>query len=215
MVMRLMKQQSPKRVSLASRECIGAMGVCGERRVLSVSLFSTAFLVAVCVLSLLFLPGVPATAQATKPIPDWKCPVSGYVHTTSISDWGAYRPSGGWHKGHDIFGRAGRSLVAVENGVVSGFLDSVGGWSAFLRADSGNMYYYTHLHVDPRIDPANDWPTQPGGTKGGWIVAGARVGSMGNSGNADNTPVHLHFEFRLGSSRNYVNPIPYVARYCV
>ena len=103
--------------------------------------------------------------------------------------------------------------------MVNGFVDPTGGFSAFLRADSGNMYYYTHLEIHPEEDDKNDWPIQNEGTedetKGGWIPAGARVGSMGDSGNAEGTGVHLHFEFRLGAQRNYIDPLPYVSRYCV
>ena len=160
-------------------------------------------------------------AQATQPIPQWQCPVSGYVYE-GLSKWLLYgypRSSGGWHRGLDIPGKRNADLVAMENGEVEGFWDETGGWSAFLQADSGNMYYYTHLNIDPREDPENEWPTQNEGTedetKGGWISAGARVGSMGDSGNALGTGVHLHFDFRLGAKRNYIDPLPYVSRYCV
>lgn len=178
---------------------------------------------AISVMALFIHASVPAKAQttpaqATPPIPEWECPVSGYVYVYgSLSPgwlFGYYR-DGGWHRGIDIFGDVGDDLVATENGEVEGFWDSTGGWSAFLRADSGNVYYYTHLNRDPRGDPKNDWPTQPDGTKGGWIPVGARVGGMGNSGNARNGDEHLHFEFRQGGVRNNIDPLPYISKYCV
>lgn len=35
--------------------------------------------------------------------------------------------------------------------------------------------------------------------KGASVVAGQLLGKAGNSGNADNTPTHLHFEIRTKS----------------
>ena len=188
-------------------------------QVLCFWLSRTAPIAAISVMALFIYASVPAKAQTTSsqttpPIPEWQCPVSGYVYE-SLSPWLLYgypRSSGGWHRGLDIPGDRNADLVAMENGMVNGFWDSTGGWSAFLRADSGNMYYYTHLNIDPRDDPKNDWPDEE---EGGWIPAGARVGSMGDSGNAAGTGVHLHFEFRLGAQRNYIDPLPYVSRYCV
>lgn len=173
---------------------------------------------AISVMTLFIHASVPAKAQttpaqATPPIPEWECPVSGYVYTRLEPGllFGYYR-DGGWHRGIDIFGSDGSDLVATENGEVVGFWDSTGGWSAFLRAVSGNVYYYTHLNRDPRDDPKNDWPDEE---EGGWIPVGARVGGMGDSGNALNTGVHLHFEFRLGGVRNNVDPLSYISKYCV
>ena len=183
---------------------------------------------AILVMTLLIHASVPAKAQiapahATLPIPEWECPVSGYVYGNLEPGWlfGYYR-GGGWHRGIDIFGTEGDDLVATENGEVEGFWDETGGWSAFLRADSGNVYYYTHLKTDPRIDSKNEWPTQGEETltkeddvKGGWISAGARIGGMGKTGNARYGDVHLHFEFRQGGMRNNIDPLPYISKYCV
>ena len=184
----------------------------------------TALIAVILAMTLLIHASVPAKAQtspaqATSPIPEWECPVSGYVYTSLEPGllYGYYR-GGGWHRGIDIFGDKGDDLVATENGEVEGFWNTSGGHSAYLRADSGNVYYYTHLNEDPREDPENEWPTLNEGTedetKGGWIPVGARVGGMGDSGNAKGTGVHLHFEFRQGGLRNNVDPLPYISKYC-
>ncbi len=100
--------------------------------------------------------------------------------------FGAFRPdvSGDWHHGDDIFAPLGTPLVAVANGVVfSVGWEKVGGWRLWLRDDAGNEFYYAHLSA-----------YSPLAVNGAIVNAGDVLGFVGDTGDAEGTPYHLHFE---------------------
>lgn len=101
------------------------------------------------------------------------------------------------HQGTDIFAPAGTPLVAVERGVLARVgTDVLGGTKLWLVGASGTRYFYAHLSALAE------------GTADGRVVeAGQVVGYVGNSGNAKNTPPHLHFELHPGGGPA-VNPFP-------
>lgn len=101
-------------------------------------------------------------------------------------DWWASRDGGARkHKGNDIFAAEGTPVVAVTNGVISiaGDDGGKGGLRVWLRGDDGRKYYFAHLSA---ID------VKPGQR----VTAGAVLGAVGKTGNAKNTPAHLHFAVR-------------------
>jgi murein DD-endopeptidase MepM/ murein hydrolase activator NlpD len=92
--------------------------------------------------------------------------------------------SGGWHHGDDIFAPLGTPLVAVAHGVVfSVGWEKVGGWRLWLRDDVGNEFYYAHLSA-----------YSPLAVNGAIVNAGDVLGFVGDTGDAEGTPYHLHFE---------------------
>jgi murein DD-endopeptidase MepM/ murein hydrolase activator NlpD len=115
----------------------------------------------------------------------------GYVFpvygVSSFADtFGAARPdvSGGWHHGDDIFAPLGAPLLAVAHGIVfSVGWERVGGWRLWLRDDVGNDFYYAHLSA-----------YSPLAVNGAIVNAGDVLGFVGDSGDAEGTPYHLHFE---------------------
>ena len=116
---------------------------------------------------------------------------SGYVFpvygNVAFGDtFGADRPdvSGGWHHGDDIFAPLGTPVVAVAHGVVfSVGWEKVGGWRLWLRDDVGNEFYYAHLSA-----------YSPLAVNGAIVNAGDVLGFVGDTGDAEGTPYHLHFE---------------------
>ena len=106
---------------------------------------------------------------------------------SSFSDtYGAVRGdvSGGWHHGDDIFAPLGAPLLAVAHGTVfSVGWNRVGGWRLWLRDDKGWEYYYAHLSA-----------YSPLAVNGAVVNAGDVLGFVGNTGDAQGTPYHLHFE---------------------
>jgi len=92
--------------------------------------------------------------------------------------------SGGWHHGEDIFSPLGAPLLAVANGTVfSVGWNDIGGWRLWLRDLAGNEFYYAHLSA-----------YSPLAVNGRQVRAGDVLGFMGKTGDAEFTPVHLHFE---------------------
>ncbi len=106
---------------------------------------------------------------------------SGYGDT-----FGAARAdvSGGWHHGDDIFAALGAPILAVADGTVfSVGWNDVGGYRLWLRDGAGNEFYYAHLSAYTRL-----------AVNGRHVKAGQVLGFVGNTGDAQGTPFHLHFE---------------------
>jgi murein DD-endopeptidase MepM/ murein hydrolase activator NlpD len=116
---------------------------------------------------------------------------SGYVfpvygNSSFIDTFGAFRGdvAGGWHHGDDIFAALGAPLLAVARGTVfSVGWNRIGGWRLWLRDDEGNEFYYAHLSA-----------YSPLAVNGAIVQAGDVLGFVGNSGDAQGTPDHVHFE---------------------
>jgi hypothetical protein len=90
-----------------------------------------------------------------------------------------------WHHGQDIFAPLGAPVVAVTNGTVfSVGWNDIGGYRFWLRDREGNQFYYAHLSA-----------FSPIAVDGRQVRAGDVIGFVGNTGDAQGTPYHLHFEF--------------------
>ena len=150
--------------------------------------------------------------------PEIVFPVVGPVSYTDT--WGACRGVGcsRSHKGVDIFGHKLAPLVAADDGVITFIRQSslsISGNTIIIRSDEGWRYLYIHLN--------NDAPgTDDGSNPQAWIIpnrlrvgdrveAGQVIGYLGDSGNAETTPAHVHFEVhRPGVGA--INPTPFVDR---
>ena len=89
-----------------------------------------------------------------------------------------------FHHGDDIFGTLGQPLLSVANGTLfSVGWNRVGGNRIWLRDAQGNEFYYAHLSAFSSL-----------AVNGAHVKAGDVVGFMGDTGDAEGTPVHLHFE---------------------
>ncbi len=134
-----------------------------------------------------------APPELVRPAPEVSAQLStgGYVFPVygpaSYGDtFGAPRAdvSGGWHHGEDIFSPLGTPLLAVADGTLfSVGWNDIGGWRLWLRDRLGNEFYYAHLSA-----------YSPLAVNGRSVKAGDVVGFMGKTGDAEFSPVHLHFE---------------------
>src|SRR5205807_2435294 len=133
-------------------------------------------------------PGFPARQP---PLVTPKLTAGGYVFpvygpSSFIDTFGAARGdvSGGWHHGDDIFAPLGAPLLAVASGTVfSVGWNKLGGNRLWLRDGQGNLFYYAHLSA-----------FSPLAVNGNKVNAGDVIGFVGNTGDAQGTPFHLHFE---------------------
>lgn len=114
------------------------------------------------------------------------------------SSFGAPRPEGRTHKGNDIFAEKMTPVVAVASGTVVWASPSPGEKCCYLkiRHDDGSETLYIHLNNDtPGTDDGLGWGLAEGIALGVSVDAGELIGYVGDSGNAEGTPSHLHFEY--------------------
>ncbi len=114
------------------------------------------------------------------------------------SFWGADRDGGKRsHEGIDIFARKGVPVIAAAPGVVTRVNENnLGGKVVFLRPDDSNISLY-YAHLDTQLVNA-----------GQRVNVGDPLGTVGNTGNARNTPAHLHFG--IYASQGAIDPLPFV-----
>jgi len=114
---------------------------------------------------------------------DWKfiSPVKGSSRFSyAQTGFGAPRV-GHKHKGVDIFAKSGTPVISASKGIViyTGVL-SLGGNVVVVLGPAFKTHYYAHLKTtDTRL--------------GMILNNGDPIGTVGNTGNAKNTPSHLHY----------------------
>lgn len=126
-------------------------------------------------------------------------PVKGGKYT---NDWGAPRSGGRGHEGTDIFAPAGTPIVAVVGGTITAAGDD--GGKGGLRVWINGTFYFAHLSKLGK-----------GIREGAKVKAGQVIGYVGNSGNARNTPPHLHFGWDPSGSQSangWSNPYPLLTK---
>jgi putative cell wall-binding protein len=167
-------------------------------------------LLAVLVLALVPLLGGLAAAQTPSPpgtyqrVVDITLPVSGDVRYGD--DYHASRGGGTRvHQATDLFGEKLQGLHAAVDGeicFITGFGEPMPTWgySVSLCGDDGLVYRYIHMNNDtPGTDDGlggPEWAYAPGIREGIEVERGQWLGYLGDSGNAEGTPPHLHFEIR-------------------
>lgn len=109
-----------------------------------------------------------------------------------------------YHHGIDVMADKMTPVVAVADGYISYYNGSGNqawidryGRCCTLRVthDDGWVSKYIHLNNDsPGTDDGQGWGIAPNIKVGTRVTAGQLIGWVGDSGNAENTPPHLHFE---------------------
>ena len=166
-----------------------------------------------------FVALIPAAAVASDP-PAWVFPVVGQdgVDFAYSDTYGAARGGGRTHIGVDIgtYLVKGVEVVAAADGVVRYVnwssdpgdlnpercctisIDHAGGWRTS----------YIHLDNDtPGTDDGLGWGIADGVIPGATVRQGQLIGWVGDSGNAEGTIPHLHWE--VHSPDGVVNPTPH------
>jgi murein DD-endopeptidase MepM/ murein hydrolase activator NlpD len=102
-------------------------------------------------------------------------------------DWGADRQIGA-HQGNDVFAPFGAPVLAVTDGTLFkvGTLP-ISGNRLWLRSKAGDEFFYAHLSA-----------FSPAAVNGRRVKAGDVLGFTGNTGDAEPTPPHVHFEIHPG-----------------
>jgi hypothetical protein len=122
-----------------------------------------------------------------------------------LDDWHAYRccPIPHLHQGLDLMAARGTPLLSVANGVISEkqFDPVWSGLAVGITDRFGTRYLYFHMSA---------WA--PGIKLGQTVRAGEVIGYVGNTGDAQGGPYHLHFEVHP-AGQGAVPPKPYVDRW--
>ncbi len=135
------------------------------------------------------------------------------AHVSSVywSDtYGAPRGGGRTHIGVDIMGPKMTPLVAAASGTVTWIRhDATAGNNLEITDAEGWAYHYVHINNDTpgTDDGANllEYAFAPGIQLGATVTAGQVVAYLGDSGNAESTGAHLHFEIEDPSGQP-INP---------
>jgi murein DD-endopeptidase MepM/ murein hydrolase activator NlpD len=137
--------------------------------------------------------------------------------TRFSNDWQAPRSGNRKHAGTDLLAKKMSPVVAVADGEVVWVRAKKGKSCCYLsvRHDSQGLAFesrYVHLNNDtPGTDDGKGIGIAKGIKKGTRVLAGQLLGWVGDSGNAESTSPHLHFELRDEYGRP-INPFPLLSR---
>lgn len=125
-------------------------------------------------------------------------PVEGVQSRALRDTWQAARGAGRRHEGIDIFAEKGTPVLAATEGIVQRREETrLGGKVVWVLGPGGQHHYYAHLDGFAALE------------RGQRIEAGALLGFVGNTGNASNTPPHLHYG--VYGAGGAINPYPLLA----
>ena len=120
-----------------------------------------------------------------------------YAEDASVADdFGAARQIGA-HQGNDVFAAFGAPVLAVTDGELFnvGTLP-ISGNRLWLRSEAGDEFFYAHLSA-----------FSPAAVNGRTVKSGEVIGFTGNTGDAEPTPPHVHFEIHPGGGEA-IDPHP-------
>ncbi|MEO6210219.1 MAG: M23 family metallopeptidase [Gemmatimonadaceae bacterium] len=132
------------------------------------------------------------------------------------SGFGDARGGGRTHHGQDMFCPKWTPILAVVDGTMDWIATArpTNGksYSALLRGDDGNQYFYDHLNNDNPGTKDNlgdpELAYAAGVHNGTRVTAGQIIGYVGDSGDAEPSGAHLHFELHKGEWANPIDPAP-------
>lgn len=127
--------------------------------------------------------------------------------------YGAVKPDGRRHLGIDLMAPKLSPVYAVSDGLVLRVANSPrAGRYVMIEHEDGWESWYLHLNNDGagRDNGRADWDLTvvDGLEEGDQVMAGSHIAFVGDSGNAEGTNSHTHFELHLDSRT--VNPWPYL-----
>jgi hypothetical protein len=129
------------------------------------------------------------------------------------NDWGNCRDGcARRHQGTDMIGVRMQPILAAVDGTVTRVrYENVGTAGAVISITGDDGWYYNYFHVNNDTPGTDDgaagpeWQIAPQLIVGSSVRAGQVIGYMGDSGNAEGSVPHLHFEIRQ-PDRTPVNP---------
>ncbi|MEO9176608.1 MAG: M23 family metallopeptidase [Gaiellales bacterium] len=143
-------------------------------------------------------PPIDAATNAALLGPSYLFPLAGGARFQN--DFGAARADTQHNQGIDLFAPLGTPVLAAHDGtLVQVGWSNIGGRQEWLKDAAGNLFYYGHLSA-----------YAPVAQTGAQVHAGDVIGFLGDSGDAQGTPYHLHFEIHP-AGKWAVPPFAYVS----
>jgi murein DD-endopeptidase MepM/ murein hydrolase activator NlpD len=171
-------------------------------------------LIAAIILGVLaMIPTLPARAHVVQSPPfELRFPQESQI-TEFTSTFGTRRSSGRRHRGNDLMAPKMTQVYAAGPGVVMTVAESPSaGRYVQIEHREGWTTMYIHLNDDnPATDDGKaDWSltVAAGIEEGTWVRAGQLIGWVGDSGNAEGTAPHTHFE--LAHEGSAIDPHDYL-----
>ena len=115
------------------------------------------------------------------------------------------------HLGIDIIAPKMTPVFSVVDGVVTYVVSPEASWGYAIEIRDSDGYEYSYLHLNndtPGTDDGKGGEANAyvaGIERGAGVTKGKHIGWVGDSGNAENTISHLHFEIQ-DPSRAHINP---------
>jgi hypothetical protein len=122
---------------------------------------------------------------------------------TFIDDFGDGRSGGRLHEANDLMAPKMTPIIAARGGTVTSapMTQPSYGYMISIAGDDGYKYNYIHINNDtPGTDDGLGGAQNayaPGIERGVKVTQGQHIAWVGDSGNAESTGSHLHFEIRL------------------
>jgi murein DD-endopeptidase MepM/ murein hydrolase activator NlpD len=156
---------------------------------------------------------ISALALPASAAPDFELTFPQEAEVTEFtSSWGAAR-AGHSHKGNDLMAPKGTEVYAAADGVVV-FVRDRGSAGRYVAIDHGDGWetWYMHLNND---NPGTDDGAAPmelgvAVEVGDPVEKGQVIGWVGDSGNAEGSSPHTHFELHYDGSP--IDPYPYLIK---
>jgi murein DD-endopeptidase MepM/ murein hydrolase activator NlpD len=154
-----------------------------------------------------FLAPRPATEKYVRPMMFPVLPDAKLGKATWTDTYLAPRSGGRLHEGQDLMGAKLLKLLATVNGTIVELRHESSGNSLYLEGDDGWFYCYLHINND---DPGTDnganqfkYAFAPGMAIGKRVLQGEHIAYLGDSGNAEASGSHCHFEIRKPNTHWY------------
>lgn len=118
--------------------------------------------------------------------------------------FGHARSGGRSHKGNDLIAERGTPIVAVADGRITRITKGTRA-GFYMVVDHGDGYTSWYMHLNNDTEGTDDGrggaatAFAPELTVGSPVAAGQVIAFLGDSGNAEETVPHLHFELRLNN----------------
>jgi murein DD-endopeptidase MepM/ murein hydrolase activator NlpD len=157
---------------------------------------------------------VPALPAAAAPEPPFEMRFPQEIEPTVFSSsFGAPRSGGRRHTGNDLMAPKITQVYAAADGVIS-VVETSSLAGRYIEIDHGDGWSTRYMHLnndDHGTDNGSaDWDLTvvPGLEEGSRVVAGQHIAWVGDSGNAEGSGSHTHFE--IAYEGREIDPYPFL-----